>query len=110
MHILTTGSFRAIYGGPVWLSRRRAYTCGMAIYSIETQGQLESHLSQEWLLTIWFVGFAAGTVVGCNTRRYHGLLCGATLPPLGRVMALSRIGEIILRKDARLEFSVNQFE
>ena len=84
----------------------------MPLYEIATNGQLEPHLRQEWLLTNGMGGFAASTVVGCNTRRYHGLLCAATLPPVGRIMALSRIGEIITvdgNKDRLLEFSINQF-
>ena len=58
-------------------------------------------------------GFAMGTVVGCNTRRYHGLLCAATLPPVGRMMTLNRVGEILYldgATDRMLELSVNQFQ
>jgi predicted glycogen debranching enzyme len=80
-------------------------------YSIETNGHLEPHLSQEWLLTNGLGGFASSTVVGCNTRRYHGLLVAATLPPVGRVMTVNRVGESLrFDGDDRLrEFSVNQF-
>ncbi|HWE94878.1 MAG TPA: amylo-alpha-1,6-glucosidase [Tepidisphaeraceae bacterium] len=84
----------------------------MAPFSIDTNGQLQPHLLQEWLLTNGLGGYAFSTVVGCNTRRYHGLLCAATLPPVGRVMALNRIGEILTvdgDDDRLLEFSVNQF-
>jgi predicted glycogen debranching enzyme len=54
-----------------------------------------------------------GTVVGCNTRRYHGVLCAATLPPVGRMMTLNRVGEILYldgATDRMLELSVNQFK
>ena len=47
-----------------------------------------------------------------NTRRYHGLLCDATLPPVGRVMTVNRIGELLMldeKPDPMLEFSVNAF-
>ena len=64
-------------------------------YRIDTRGQMQPHLSQEWLLTNGLGGFASSTVVGCNTRRYHGLLVAATLPPVGRVMAVNRVGEIL---------------
>ena len=67
----------------------------MHLYTIETHGQLEPHLEQEWLLTNGIGAFASSTIVGCNTRRYHGLLCAATHPPVGRVMLLNRIGEIL---------------
>jgi predicted glycogen debranching enzyme len=91
----------------------------MALYSIETYGELEPHVRQEWLLTNGIGAYAASTVVGCNIRRYHGLLCAATLPPVGRIMALNRVGEILEIADppagadapsTPLEFSCNQFK
>ena len=85
----------------------------MALFTIGTAGQLEPHIKQEWLLTNGLGGFAASTVLGCNSRRYHGLLCAATLPPVGRIMALNRLGEILCldgKNDRLLEFSINQFE
>lgn len=85
----------------------------MPLYEIETNGQLQPHLQQEWLLTNGIGGFASSTIVGCNTRRYHGLLCAATLPPVGRIMALSRLGEILTvdgNRERMLEFSVNDFK
>src|SRR5438445_7373676 len=82
------------------------------MYTVETYGELHPYLSYEWLLTNGLGGFASSTVVGCNSRRYHGLLCAAMNPPVGRVVALSRLGEILVvdgRADHLLEFSVNQF-
>src|SRR3954452_12748901 len=76
-------------------SLRADYTPPMPLYTIETHGELQPHIEQEWLLTNGLGGFASSTVVGCNTRRYHGLLCAATLPAVGRVMLLNRIGEIL---------------
>src|ERR1700722_13254747 len=82
----------------------------MPLFSIETYGELEPHLSQEWLLTNGLGGFAASTVVGCNTRRYHGLLCAATLPPVGRKMMLNRVAEVVTIDDTpAVELSINQF-
>lgn len=81
------------------------------MYSIETHGELHPFLSYEWLLTNGLGAFAASTLVGCNTRRYHGLLVGATVPPVGRVMALNRIGELVYLDDRGdfLELSINRF-
>jgi len=85
----------------------------MALFSIDTNGQLDPHLKQEWLLTNGLGGFSSSTVVGCNTRRYHGLLVAATNPPVGRVMALTRVAELIYLEDDAPdhphELSVNQF-
>jgi predicted glycogen debranching enzyme len=82
------------------------------LYSVETHGELRPYIEEEWLLTNGLGGFASGTIVGCNTRRYHGLLCAATLPPVGRVMLLNRIGEILTfdgEEDRLIELSINQF-
>jgi predicted glycogen debranching enzyme len=83
----------------------------MPLYSIATNGELQPGLSQEWLLTNGTGAYSSSTVIGCNTRRYHGLLCAATLPPVGRIIALSRIGEILKidGSDVTHELSVNQF-
>src|SRR5215208_7299570 len=87
------------------------HSAPMALYSLETYGELEPFAYQEWLLTNGLGGYASSTVVGCNTRRYHGLLVAATLPPVGRVMAVNRIGEIVRfdGDDRTREFSVNRF-
>ncbi|HET6248700.1 MAG TPA: amylo-alpha-1,6-glucosidase [Tepidisphaeraceae bacterium] len=85
----------------------------MALFSIETHGQLHPHLAQEWLLTNGLGGFSSSSVVGCNTRRYHGLLCAALMPPVGRFLTLSHLGEALtLDGDPNFlfELSVNQFE
>ena len=83
----------------------------MAFYCIDTHGELNPFLSHEWLLTNGMGAFASSSVVGCNMRRYHGLLCAAVKPPVGRIMALNRIGELVYL-DGRadfLELSVNHF-
>lgn len=50
-------------------------------------------LTREWLVTNGLGGYAAGTVGGVATRRYHGLLTAALPAPLGRQMRLNRLGE-----------------
>src|SRR3954468_22929746 len=84
----------------------------MALYAIDTFGHLEPFLRREWLLTNGLGGYASGTVVGCNIRKYHGLLVAATIPPVGRVNTLSRLGEVVILDgdvEAPLELAVNQF-
>ncbi len=49
----------------------------------------------EWLVTNGIGGFAAGTLSGELTRRYHGLLFAALKPPLGRTLLLTKFGESI---------------
>jgi predicted glycogen debranching enzyme len=49
----------------------------------------------EWLLADGLGGYASSTVIGLNTRRYHGLLVAATQPPVGRMVLLSRVDETL---------------
>ena len=84
----------------------------MALFTIETYGELEPHVRREWVLTNGLGGFASSSIVGCNTRRYHGALCAATLPPVGRIMAVNRLGEILCldgNTNRLLELSISQF-
>jgi predicted glycogen debranching enzyme len=57
--------------------------------------RLEPLLTREWLVTNGLGGYAAGTVAGVVTRRYHGLLIAALPAPLGRMMLLSHLSEQI---------------
>ena len=50
--------------------------------------------SREWLLTNGRGDYASGTVKGCNTRRYHGLLAVQTTS--GRYMLLSTLEDSIM--------------
>ncbi|BAU64178.1 glycogen debranching enzyme [Stanieria sp. NIES-3757] len=56
-------------------------------------GNLETAESREWLVTNGIGGFAAGTIAGMLTRRYHGLLIAALKPPLGRTLLVSKLEE-----------------
>ena len=50
---------------------------------------------KEWLLTNGIGGFAASTITGGNTRRYHGLLVAALKPPVQRHLVLSQVHETV---------------
>src|ERR1700730_14098107 len=64
---------------------------------------------REWLETNGLGGFASSTIVGLNTRRYHGLLVAATKPPLGRLVLLSKIEETLLIDGKRFDLSANRY-
>ncbi|MBE0537531.1 MAG: glycogen debranching enzyme family protein [Phycisphaerae bacterium] len=66
-------------------------------------------LEREWLLTNSRGGFAAGTIAGCNTRRYHGLLVGALTPPANRVVALSCCREVLRVHGVEVELGNFEF-
>ena len=66
-------------------------------------------LSREWLETNGIGGFACGTVIGCNARRYHALLCAATRPPLGRAVLVNKADETLIVGERTFELGCNQF-
>ncbi len=49
--------------------------------------------AREWLVTNGIGGYAAGTLGGVLTRRYHGLLIAALQPPLGRTLLVTKLDE-----------------
>src|SRR5262245_34590955 len=61
----------------------------------EVLRDLAAASSLEWLLADGLGGYASSTVIGLNTRRYHGLLVAATQPPVGRMVLLSRVDETL---------------
>jgi predicted glycogen debranching enzyme len=56
-------------------------------------------LSSEWLVTNGLGGYASGTLAGAATRRYHGLLIAALPAPLGRMMMLNHLSEVLVLPD-----------
>jgi predicted glycogen debranching enzyme len=62
-------------------------------YSAAGGTDLTRLLADEWLVTNGLGGYAAGTVGGGLTRRYHGLLVAALPAPWGRTVMLSALWE-----------------
>ena len=56
---------------------------------------LESGLNKEWLLTNGIGGYSYSTIIGCNTRKYHGLLVAPLTPPARRHVILSKLDEAL---------------
>lgn len=56
---------------------------------------LEEGLKHEWIITNGLGGYAATTVIGINTRKYHGLLVAPLTPPGRRHVILSKLDESI---------------
>ena len=56
---------------------------------------LEEGLKREWLITNGLGGYSSSTIIGCNTRKYHGLLVAPLTPPARRFLILSKIDEAI---------------
>jgi predicted glycogen debranching enzyme len=72
-------------------------------------GDLDAALRREWLETNGLGGFASSTIVGLNTRRYHGLLVAATQPPVGRYVLLSKLEETLLLDGRAFDLSANRY-
>jgi glycogen debranching enzyme len=70
---------------------------GAEVISVPVEGRpLEELLTKEWLLTNERGGYASSTVIGCNTRRYHGLLIGSLNPLANRIMGLANCLEMVI--------------
>ena len=54
---------------------------------------LENALNKEWLITNGIGGYASSTIIGANTRKYHGLLVAPLIPPAKRMLILSKLDE-----------------
>jgi predicted glycogen debranching enzyme len=65
-------------------------------------GEHEPLLTREWLVTNGLGGYASGTISGAPTRRYHGLLIAAMPAPLGRVIMLNHLSELLRLPDGTL--------
>lgn len=58
--------------------------------------ELKDCLNEEWVLSNGIGGFCSTTVIGANTRRYHGLLVASLVPPAQRFLVLSKLDESVV--------------
>jgi predicted glycogen debranching enzyme len=71
---------------------------------------LREALRREWLETNGLGSFACGTVAGAATRRYHSLLCVATRPPVGRMVMVNNIEQMVLHGGETYQLSTNVYQ
>jgi predicted glycogen debranching enzyme len=71
--------------------------------------QLDKALSREWVLPNKIGAYASSTILGCNTRRYHGLLIAAATPPVCRIAAISTVMEQFIIGSDIHELAINEF-
>ncbi|MGD0551587.1 MAG: amylo-alpha-1,6-glucosidase [Sedimentisphaerales bacterium] len=74
-----------------------------------TEIPLENLLEKEWFLSNNRGGFSSSTIIGCNTRQYHGLLTGTLTPSANRIMALSSCFETIYWGPAEFHLGTIEF-
>lgn len=53
----------------------------------------EQGIQREWIVSNGLGGFASSTIIGANSRRYHGLLTASLHPPVKRHLILSKLDE-----------------
>ena len=68
---------------------------------------LEEGLKKEWIITNGIGGFSSSTVIGANTRKYHGLLIAALTPPARRFLILSKLDESIEIRNKKYNLYTN---
>lgn len=56
---------------------------------------LEEGIKREWIITNGLGGYCSSTIIGVNTRKYHGLLVAPLTPPARRHLILSKLDESI---------------
>lgn len=56
---------------------------------------LENGVDKEWIITNGIGGYSSSTIIGANTRKYHGLLVAPLTPPARRFLVFSKIDENI---------------
>ena len=66
-------------------------------------------LQLEWLETNGLGGWSSSTIIGCNTRRYHGLLVAALNSPTERFSLLAKLDEAIVVSGERFDLSMNEY-
>jgi predicted glycogen debranching enzyme len=70
--------------------------------------KLNRAVTFEWLYTNGIGGYASSTIVGLNTRGYHGLLVSSLSPPVDRWLTLSRLDEVIATSQDEISLAAEQ--
>lgn len=68
---------------------------------------IEEGLNREWIITNGIGGFSSSTIIGANTRRYHGLLVAPITPPARRYLVLSKLDESLEINEKKYDLYTN---
>ncbi len=68
---------------------------------------LKSGVKREWIIANGLGGFASSSIIGVNTRRYHGLLVAPLLPPAQRHLLISKLDETLKIGDRKYDLFTN---
>jgi len=70
---------------------------------------IHSAMLREYIETNGKGGYCSSTIVGMNTRRYHGLLVCALNPPVDRHVIVSKVEETLVVNGDKYSLSSNQY-
>lgn len=86
----------------------------MDLPAITLSSDIISHFNEaiqkEWVISNGLGGYAASTILGLNTRKYHGLLVAALDPPRNRTVCLEKIDEDILSSGSIYRLGTGEFQ
>lgn len=71
-------------------------------------GNVERGIYKNWIVTNGLGGFAAGTIIGANNSKYHGLLFAALRPPGERTLLLAKLEEEVLLRGKSYQLGANE--
>ncbi|HVP93468.1 MAG TPA: glycogen debranching enzyme N-terminal domain-containing protein, partial [Acidobacteriota bacterium] len=80
------------------------------IFDSKMLSQFDDAVQKEWIITNGLGGYASSTVLGINTRKYHGLLVAAFHPPGDRRVCLAKLDEEINIGNDTYPLGANEFQ
>lgn len=78
--------------------------------SQEMLSRFENAIQKEWIVTNGLGSYASSTVLGINTRKYHGLLVAALNPPGDRRVCLAKLDEEVSIGNNTYPLGANEFQ
>jgi predicted glycogen debranching enzyme len=79
-------------------------------FNRQALSHFDDMIMKEWLITNGLGGYSSSTVLGVNTRKYHGLLIAAIHPPKDRRVFLTKLDEDIIIGDSTNRLGANEFQ
>ena len=79
-------------------------------YTKDELSNFNDIIVKEWIVTNGLGGYSSSTILGINTRKYHGLLVAALDPPGDRTVCLSKLDEDVMVGKDTYRFGSNEFK
>ncbi|MDQ3046873.1 MAG: glycogen debranching enzyme N-terminal domain-containing protein, partial [Bacteroidota bacterium] len=73
------------------------------------KAEFENSISKEWIITNGIGGYASSSIIGTNTRRYHGVLIASQNPPTERKTMVSKVEEKIIINNREYPICTNEY-